>query len=71
MPLVKCPTCGAEISSEAAACPKCGHPMKATPAGGINPKDPVHVLGIIIVVIVGLAIIVYFVMTLASRNVMP
>lgn len=26
MPLIKCPACGREISSEADACPQCGHP---------------------------------------------
>ncbi len=27
MPLVKCPDCNAEHSSEAAACPRCGRPI--------------------------------------------
>lgn len=27
MSLVKCPTCGAKISRNAAACPKCGEPI--------------------------------------------
>ncbi len=68
MALVKCPECEADVSSEAAACPKCGRPMKATPAGGINPRDPVHVLGIIIAVLVGLGIVVAFFMALAERQ---
>lgn len=29
MPLVQCPECGGSVSSAAAACPKCGHPMRA------------------------------------------
>ena len=28
MALIDCPECGARISEKAAACPKCGHPMK-------------------------------------------
>jgi ribosomal protein L40E len=28
MPLIVCPACKAEVSSEAVACPKCGHPLK-------------------------------------------
>ncbi len=33
MPLIKCPACGREISTEAEACPGCGHPNRpATPA---------------------------------------
>lgn len=30
MALVKCESCGREISDQAMACPTCGHPMKAT-----------------------------------------
>ena len=59
MALMQCPECGTDVSSEAAACPKCGHPLRATPAGGINPRDPVHVIGIILVVIVLIGIIVF------------
>lgn len=28
MPLIDCPVCGRGISSEAAACPQCGHPNR-------------------------------------------
>jgi hypothetical protein len=35
MPLIPCPACGREISTEAAACPQCGHPNRpAEPAAG-------------------------------------
>jgi hypothetical protein len=37
------------VSSEAAACPQCGHQFKA--AGGINLKDPIHVIGILLAVV--------------------
>jgi uncharacterized paraquat-inducible protein A len=50
--LIKCPECGTEVSSEAAACPKCGHPLRAKPSGGINMKDPVHVIGVVLVIII-------------------
>jgi hypothetical protein len=36
MPLMKCPVCGRDISTEAEACPQCGHPNKPAadaPAG--------------------------------------
>jgi hypothetical protein len=59
MALIKCPECGAEVSSAAAACPKCGHPLRASPTGGINTKDPVHVVGIVLVVIIDLGILVF------------
>lgn len=32
MPLVACPDCGKQVSTEAAACPGCGRPMKALPS---------------------------------------
>ncbi len=52
MALIKCHECGTEVSSEAAACPKCGHPLKAKPSGGINMQDPVHAIGVVLVVII-------------------
>ena len=33
MALVKCPSCGTEVSEEAVSCPKCGHPFKETAQG--------------------------------------
>jgi len=57
--LIKCPECGTDVSDAAAACPKCGHPLKATPAGGINSRDPVHVIGVILVVVIVLAAVVF------------
>lgn len=49
--LVKCPTCGREVSSNAAHCPGCGEVINdkmAKPAGAINLKDPVHLAGVIL-----------------------
>jgi hypothetical protein len=31
MPLIECPACQRPISTEAAACPQCGHPNRAAP----------------------------------------
>lgn len=59
MALIKCVECGTEMSDAAAACPKCGHPLKATPAGGINTSDPVHFIGIVVAVIILLGIVVF------------
>ena len=58
MALIQCPECGTEVSEAAAACPKCGHPLKATPAGGVNPRDPVHLIGIILgaIILIGLVL---------------
>ena len=60
MSLSKCPSCSNAVSTEAAACPKCGHQFKS--AGGINPKDPVHIIGLLIVA----AMIVGAVMTITA-----
>jgi hypothetical protein len=47
--MIQCPACKKEISKKAMACPSCGHQIKKP--GGINPKDPIHFLGIIIVIL--------------------
>lgn len=46
--MMSCPSCKATVSKQAAACPKCGHQFKAP--GGINLKDPVHLIGIAIAI---------------------
>ena len=33
MALVNCPSCGTEVSEQAASCPKCGHPLRKTAQG--------------------------------------
>ena len=62
MPLIKCPACEKDVSPNAPACPSCGEPIKSSvevASGAINLKDPVHFLGIIVVVLMGLMTIVY------------
>jgi len=50
-----CPTCSTSVSLNANACPKCGHVFKNP--GGINLKDPVHIIGIIVCGIIILIVI--------------
>jgi predicted amidophosphoribosyltransferase len=50
MSLTKCPSCQADVSTKAAACPKCGHQFKY--AGRVNLKDPIHIVGVIICVVI-------------------
>lgn len=45
--LTKCPTCEGDVSTLAAACPKCGHAFPRA-GGGIDEGDPVHAIGIIL-----------------------
>jgi membrane-anchored glycerophosphoryl diester phosphodiesterase (GDPDase) len=44
-------------------CPKCGHRFKY--AGGVNLKDPVHVIGLGICAIIIISVI-YYILSLAS-----
>jgi hypothetical protein len=64
--LKACPACERSVSARAPACPHCGEPFKLAAAnpGGINMRDPVHVAGVIIAVIVGLGAIGLIVTTL-------
>jgi predicted amidophosphoribosyltransferase len=58
MPLIPCAGCGADVSSEAASCPKCGHPLRAVKVtAGVDLSDPVHVIGIIAALLLLIAII--------------
>jgi len=63
MPLIKCPACNKDVSSEAPACPSCGQPIKSSiekgTGGAINPRDPIHFLGIVVVIIIIVAVVVY------------
>lgn len=38
MPLTNCPECGRQISTEAEACPQCGHPMRSVAPKQAGPK---------------------------------
>ena len=40
MPLVPCPSCGNEVSDQAAACPQCGHPLKSSVGVQTGPTSP-------------------------------
>lgn len=37
MPLINCPACGNQVSSDAPSCPKCGHPF--TLSADLKAKD--------------------------------
>lgn len=54
VPLIKCPSCGNDVSDAAIACPKCGHPLQST-GSKIDERDPVHRVGLILafVILVG------------------
>lgn len=63
MPLVKCPTCEKDVSDKAPACPHCGEPMRTSvevaQGGAVNPKDPVHFVGLLICGFILLGVVIY------------
>lgn len=67
--LRNCPACGRDVSARAPACPHCGEPFRlaAAGAGGINMRDPIHVIGVAIAVIVGIGAIGLIVLALTGR----
>lgn len=55
-----CPACHAQVSVRAVSCPHCAEPFQAAGrvvAGAINMRDPVHVLGIVVCVVIGLCVL--------------
>lgn len=60
--LVICPVCGRQISSNAPVCPGCGEPVtqSSTSTGRISLRDPVHLVGVVISIIILLAILAAF-----------
>jgi hypothetical protein len=52
-----CPTCQNQVSVTANSCPKCGHMFKY--AGGINLKDPVHIVGLLICAAIIVLVTIY------------
>lgn len=60
MGMMKCPTCSKDISDQAAACPGCGHQLKAqNTVGGIRLSDPIHLLGVLAVIAIAIGVIWY------------
>ncbi len=49
MAVIKCSSCGKDVSSDAAACPSCGHPMKKK-SGGWWWKIPLAIVGLIVLI---------------------
>lgn len=67
--LRKCPTCGSDVSVRAPSCPKCGEPfaLGAAKVGGVNMRDPVHLIGVVLAVVIALGSILAIILTFARR----
>jgi len=50
MPLAKCSACGREVSTQAASCPNCGHPVAKS--GGSEFAMPKQVAGLLAILVV-------------------
>jgi hypothetical protein len=46
--VISCPACEGSVSSEAVACQHCVHTLRGGQTGGINMKDPVHFVGVVV-----------------------
>lgn len=68
--LIKCPACARPVSPNAAACPSCAEPIRPerTNSSGINLRDPVHVIGVVIAALVVLATVLFVVSKISSEN---
>ena len=56
MPLIKCPSCDKDVSSEAPACPHCGHPIRPTTIQKTSKKWKGLKLLSVLTVIIGIAL---------------
>jgi len=65
MSLQPCPSCENQVSTEADTCPKCGHRFHY--AGGLNMKDPVHVLGVLICIALVIGAVMYIQMVSGAQ----
>jgi hypothetical protein len=54
MALIKCPACEKDVSTEAASCPNCGHPVAS---GGDKPQKKSRHLGGVLALLLGLVVI--------------
>jgi hypothetical protein len=55
MPLIKCPACGKDVSTQAASCPNCGHPVAKSPTFESRkpaPRSPKQIAAIVIILLV-------------------
>ena len=57
--LMPCPSCGQEVSSQAATCPKCGHPLRSAPSPFGKRNTIILVSTVVVMVLASSATAVY------------
>jgi hypothetical protein len=58
MPLIKCPACGKDVSTQAASCPNCGHPLAKSGANKPRTKSRLGGLLAILVIVIAVTVVV-------------
>ena len=53
--LMPCPSCGQEVSSQAATCPKCGHPLRSAPSP-FGKRNTIILVSIIVGIILAVCV---------------
>ena len=56
MGMMTCVDCEKEISDKVHTCPGCGHPYVRA-ATGLNMRDPVHILGVAVIVVMVVSVV--------------
>lgn len=57
MPLIKCPACGKDVSTQAASCPNCGHPLAKS--GATKPPSKAYLGGLLAISLIVLVFAVF------------
>ena len=67
--LIQCPECGKEVSSAAAACPSCGHPVVAGQGPPNAPRQPLRwlVALALLVTVAAIGYMIYWQLTFPER----
>ena len=72
MSLIQCPACQKEVSPRAPACPNCAEPLKSSveisQGGAFNINDPVHSIGLLVVVVPCILILIVFLISLVASK---
>ena len=50
--LIPCPSCGQEVSPQAASCPKCGHPLRSA-SSPLGKRNTIALVWVVVVMILG------------------
>jgi hypothetical protein len=58
MPLIKCPACGKDVSTQATSCPNCGHPVAKSGANKPRRKSRLGGLLAILLILIAVSVVI-------------